>query len=65
MQFSNQYFSEAEFQDIQGLVRFGHGHLSAKHMLRNSMRPFGSVKRSNRWAQRRSKSGISLIESGI
>jgi deferrochelatase/peroxidase EfeB len=28
MQASNQYFSEAEFQDIQGLVRFGHGHLT-------------------------------------
>ncbi len=28
MQFSNQRFSEADFQDIQGLVRFGHGHLT-------------------------------------
>src|SRR5262245_34789856 len=27
MQFSHQEFSEVEFQDIQGLVRFGHGHL--------------------------------------
>jgi deferrochelatase/peroxidase EfeB len=28
MPFSNQHFSEIDFQDIQGLVRFGHGHLS-------------------------------------
>ena len=28
MQFSNQHFSEVDFQDIQGLVRFGHGHLT-------------------------------------
>ena len=36
MQFSNQYFSEAEFQDIQGLVRFGHGHLTgARYYLLN------------------------------
>jgi deferrochelatase/peroxidase EfeB len=27
MRFSNQPFSETDFQDIQGLVRFGHGHL--------------------------------------
>src|SRR4029077_6519731 len=36
MQFSNQYFSEADFQDIQGLVRFGHGHLAgARYYLLN------------------------------
>jgi deferrochelatase/peroxidase EfeB len=27
-EFSDRQFSEADFQDIQGLVRFGHGHLS-------------------------------------
>jgi len=35
-QFSDRVFSEAEFQDIQGLVRFGHGHLSgARYILLN------------------------------
>ena len=30
MSFSNQQFSEADFKDIQGLVRLGHGHLEAR-----------------------------------
>ena len=33
MPFSNQPFSEADFQDIQGLVRFGHGHLERRALL--------------------------------
>jgi deferrochelatase/peroxidase EfeB len=33
MQFSSQLFSEADFKDIQGLVRFGHGHLKGARFL--------------------------------
>ena len=33
MHFSNRQFSQVDFQDIQGLVRFGHGHLGGARFI--------------------------------